>query len=184
MADKQKKAYKTGLIVGRFQVLHKGHGDVIRKALELCEELVILVGSSQEAGTLKNPLDYETRKSIILQAFPDTSVYPLPDIGVGNVGKWGDYVMEKAREYCGHYPDLAVSGRESRRTSWIEEKWNIAELYIPKSIDISATIMIQYILRDEYEVWKEYIEPSIISRYTEIRECVIKSENKLETSSI
>lgn len=177
-------AYKTGLIVGRFQVLHKGHGDVIRKAKQICEEVVILVGSSQEAGTLKNPLSYEQRKDIIMQAFPDISVYPLPDIGVGNVGKWGDYVMEKAKEYCGKYPELAISGRESRRTSWIEDKWDMAELYIPKSIDISATKMIQFIINDEYESWRQYIEPAIADRYEEIRKSVLASENNLETRSI
>jgi bifunctional NMN adenylyltransferase/nudix hydrolase len=182
--ENKKKPFKLGILVGRFQVLHKGHSDMVRRAIELCERVALFVGSSQESGTLKNPLTYETRKSILLTAFADIEIYPLPDIGVGNNCAWGEYVLKNVIEKCGEYPDLFVSGKESRRTSWIDDDWNIAELYVPKSIDISATKMIQFVIEDNKEEFERYIEPSIKARYDDIRKAVIASQDKLDTQSI
>ena len=178
------KAFDLGIIVGRFQVLHKGHGYMIRKAQAVCSELAIFVGSSQESGTLKNPLSYEMRAKILKEAFPGITVYPLPDIGVGNTYSWGEYVLENVKKNCGRLPDLTISGYESRRTSWLEEKWNIAQLIVPKIIDISATKMIQYIIDGDQQTWNRFIEPAIISMYGQIREVVLQSRDKLETMSI
>ncbi|MCF0229524.1 MAG: hypothetical protein HUJ76_07545, partial [Parasporobacterium sp.] len=153
-------------------------------AMALCENTAVLVGSSQESGTLKNPLTYEKRKEFLSKVFPGLAVYPLPDIGVGNTGKWGDYVLENAVNYCGCLPDLVVSGHESRRTSWINEEWNIAELFVPKFIDISATGMIEFIINDDRKSWEEYIEPALTDEYDYIRKQVAASRNNLDTRSI
>ena len=51
------KPYDVGLIVGRFQTLHKGHEKLIETGLMLCDRLLILIGSSQECGTERNPLN-------------------------------------------------------------------------------------------------------------------------------
>ena len=59
------KAFKLGIIVGRFQTFHVGHECVVNKAVQLCERVGIFVGSSQEEGTLKNPFSYEMRKNIL-----------------------------------------------------------------------------------------------------------------------
>ena len=89
------KPFKTGIVVGRFQTFHKGHEFIIDKAVELCENVGILIGSSQESGTLKNPFTYETRERILKTIYGNSvEVRPLPDIGVGNNSKWGEYVLE------------------------------------------------------------------------------------------
>jgi len=178
------KAYKTGILVGRFQILHKGHGDMIRKAQQICEHIDIFVGSSQESGTLKNPLSFEMRKDLLAQVFPRAGIFPLPDIGVGNTYAWGDYVVGKVVDCTGGLPDLLVSGVESRRNSWLDDKWNIAQLFVPKTIDISATRMIQFMLDDDRASWEQYIEPGIAGRYEEIRNFVAASRNNLNTDSI
>ena len=42
------KKYKLGMILGRFQIFHKGHESIINKALELCDEVIILIGSADK----------------------------------------------------------------------------------------------------------------------------------------
>ena len=49
------KPFSLGIMVGRFQTLHIGHEQMIRTGLELCDEVGIFIGSSQESGTEKNP---------------------------------------------------------------------------------------------------------------------------------
>ena len=183
----QRRPFALGILVGRFQVLHAGHEQMIRTACELCENVGIFVGSSQESGTAKNPFSYELRRKMLERLFGSrVRVYPLPDIGVGNTAAWGDYVLENVRERFGRLPDLLVSGKEARRLDWFDRTGcqGIAELYIPKSIDISASQMRDFMLRDRYDEWASYTNPALYSLYPELRRAVLDSAGNLTTDSI
>ena len=83
-------------------------------------------------------------------------------------------------------PDLLVSGKESRRLDWFDGVAGLAisELYIPKTIDISATQMRQFFLRDDFESWKNRTNPSLWDKYPELRQIVLASQARQETDSI
>lgn len=181
------KAFKLGIIVGRFQTFHIGHECVVNKASQLCERVGIFIGSSQEEGTLKNPFSYEMRKDILQKIFGDSVyIYPLPDIGVGNNSTWGDYVLENVEKRFGMLPDLLISGKEERRISWFDgvAGVSVSELYIPKTIDISATQMRDHLINGEFELWKEYTNNKLWSEYDKLRECVCAAKDNLYTDSI
>ena len=179
------KKYSLGIIVGRFQVLHLGHVDMINKAIELCDKVGVFIGSSQEFGTLKNPYTFEKRREMLEILFGNKiSIYPLPDIGVGNVPIWGDYVLKNVAQRFGKMPDLFISGEESRRASWLADYPEIDEVFIPKTIDVSATKMIQFLINDEELKWREYVDPRLYSKYSELKDLAIKSQTNLETSSL
>ena len=181
----EKKAYSLGIIIGRFQVLHLGHVEMINKAIELCDEVGIFIGSSQESNTLKNPLSFEKRKEILETIFGDkVTIKALPDIGVGNNSAWGDYVLTKAKESFGRIPDLLISGKEERRTSWLSDSYQIAEIFVPKTIDISATKMIQFLLDDNKTEWQKYIDSRLYPYYDELRSIALEAQNNLKTSSL
>jgi nicotinamide-nucleotide adenylyltransferase len=63
--------FSRGLFIGRFQPVHHGHLKYIRRILTECDHLVLLIGSSQEAGTEKNPFDYRLRKRMLLSSLKD-----------------------------------------------------------------------------------------------------------------
>ncbi|MEK6857287.1 MAG: adenylyltransferase/cytidyltransferase family protein, partial [Nanoarchaeota archaeon] len=42
---------KTGLFIGRFQPLHKGHVEVMKTLAETLDKLVIAIGSSNKSNT-------------------------------------------------------------------------------------------------------------------------------------
>ena len=76
------KPYDSGLIVGRFQTFHKGHQRLVETGLTLCDRLLILVGSAQECGTVRNPLNIQTRIDMIRTVY-DTDrimIYGLSDM--------------------------------------------------------------------------------------------------------
>jgi bifunctional NMN adenylyltransferase/nudix hydrolase len=54
-----------GFLIGRFQPLHAGHRDIIRQAARQCAELLIIVGSSNAAPSVKNPWSYKERRKKI-----------------------------------------------------------------------------------------------------------------------
>ena len=183
----EKKVYKLGILVGRFQTFHKGHQDVIDKAIALCETVGVLIGSSQESGTNKNPFPYEMRKRILEKVYPDAiRIYPLPDIGVGNNSRWGDYVLEQVKERFGTAPDLLISGKEARRIDWFDSVagLSIAELYIPKTVNISASRMREMVVQNEFDAWKTYCDERLWDEFPVMREIILKTYKNEETASI
>lgn len=181
------KPFSLGIMVGRFQTLHTGHEQMIRIGLELCREVGIFIGSSQESGTLKNPFSYEMRKSFFEAVFGDSvKVYPLPDIGVGNNATWGEYVLQETMNRFDRYPDLLISGKEERRLDWFDgiHGLSVSELYIPKAIDISASEMRSFYLDNEVDAWKQYMNPRLWGKYEELRRIMARSKDHPESASI
>lgn len=181
------KPYKLGIIVGRFQTFHTGHEYMIDSAVKLCDKVGVFVGSSQESGTLKNPFTYETREKILRKVFSDKiDIFPLPDIGVGNNSKWGDFVLRNVYDKYNEYPDLLVSGKEGRRLDWFDSVTGLAisELYVPKKIYISATNMREHLINDDFESFKTYTSEVLWDDYEMFRETVLNCKDNLKTSSI
>ena len=138
-----KKKFKLGFMVGRFQMLHKGHESLINEGLELCERFVLLIGNSEESRTKNNPFTFEERKEMIKTVFGDkVEVYPIISIGIGYVPAWGNYIMNTIKFYCGEYPDFVLRGSDDGRSEWLDKaKYdNITEYIISRNlIKVSAT---------------------------------------------
>lgn len=75
MTDKKRDAL---VFVGRMQPFHNGHKAVIDRALELAKEVVIVVGSSFTARSLRNPFTFAERKAMIKACFPTERVHVVP----------------------------------------------------------------------------------------------------------
>ena len=72
----------VGVIVGRFQVpyLHDAHCDLIETVIEERSRVIICLGISPAMVTRRNPLDFEARKQMILQDYPDVTIIPIMDV--------------------------------------------------------------------------------------------------------
>ena len=57
--------YKLAVIVGRFQPVHNSHIEIIRQALEIADNLLIIIGSVNAAPNIKNPFTFAERKHLI-----------------------------------------------------------------------------------------------------------------------
>ena len=172
------KQFKKGLILGRFQTLHKGHEYIIDKALDLCEEVLILIGSSDKSGTIENPFDYETRKYMLEAIYNNKIIIaPLPDLGVGNVPRWGEYVLENASKING-FPDCIIHGIENKCETWFSDdiRKKITFIKVDRGdIKIDASTLRKYMYDNEYDKWKEYINPLLHKYYSTLRLQLIKA---------
>lgn len=181
------KPFRLALLVGRFQMLHLGHEDMIGKALGAADEVGILIGSSNEEGTYQNPFSFEVRREILKKIYGDrVRIAPLEDIHVGNVPRWGEYVLEEAEKAFGALPDLFVTGKEPRRVSWFDgpRGEGIAELEIPKTVEISASELREMLIRGDEENWKKFTDPAIHAEFERLRTLVLKAQNNRVTGSI
>jgi bifunctional NMN adenylyltransferase/nudix hydrolase len=60
--------YDYLVFIGRFQPPHKGHFQVIEKALKLSRRVIVLLGSSNSGRTLRNPFTYKERVQMLRAA--------------------------------------------------------------------------------------------------------------------
>lgn len=56
--------YKIGLVIGRFQPLHKGHVYLIKESLKYCDQLIIGIGSANKKSQ-KNPWSAAKRRKML-----------------------------------------------------------------------------------------------------------------------
>ncbi len=60
-----------GVFLSRMQPLHKGHLGMIDKALSENDGLLILIGSSNKRGIIRNPMGINLRKEILEEALEE-----------------------------------------------------------------------------------------------------------------
>ena len=183
----ENKPFSLGILVGRFQTLHRGHETMIDTALCLCKRVAVFIGSSQESGTEKNPYPYLLREQMLRCLYKDSiGIHPLPDIGVGNNARWGEYVLSCVQQAEGRLPDLLVSGKEERRVSWFDgvSGCRIAELYIPKTVPVSASQLRAALAKNDRAAWEAFVSPPLYPLYEQLRAQYIAAMPHIETESM
>lgn len=151
--------YDVGVIVGRFQVpeLHDAHLDLIQTVCDNHDKVIIFLGLSPLMVTRENPLDFESRKQMILDKFPNVNVLYAKDVNSDSI--WskrldemiGDVITPNQSvvlyggrdsfiaHYEGRYPttelvqDTYVSGNEIRRS--------VSRKSVKKSADFRAGVV-------------------------------------------
>lgn len=68
------KKYDTLVLIGRFQPFHNAHLEIVKRATALCNKLIIVVGSSRQPRTYKNPFTFEERSQMIRYATSGLSI--------------------------------------------------------------------------------------------------------------
>src|ERR1700746_2532342 len=90
----------VGVIVGRFQVneLHGAHRQIIDHVWKNHKKVIVFLGVSPVLTTKNNPLDFVSRKEMILQAYPSVTVMPIPDHPSDE--EWSKELDSRIREAC------------------------------------------------------------------------------------
>ena len=129
-----------GVIVGRFQVheLHEAHLNLINSVKTKHNKVLIMLGIAAPLVTKRNPLDFATRKQMIMEIFPDIIVAGIPDVKSDYL--WSNTLDKRIKElfpigkimlygsrdsfidtYTGQFPtteldsEILISGTEIRK---------------------------------------------------------------------
>ncbi|CAO3435638.1 bifunctional nicotinamide-nucleotide adenylyltransferase/Nudix hydroxylase [Azospirillum endophyticum] len=169
-------AYDFMVFVGRFRPFHLGHLTVMQRALSLGRYLVVLVGSSRQARSHRNPFRFEEVRSCILGAFsPDERerITVLPLIDRYNDLEWirdvqaavHGVVVQHHRPADGSAPVVGLIGHSKDHSSYylrMFPQWGAVEC--ENCQGISATP-----IRDAYfadaaaalETWKDALPANV-----------------------
>lgn len=124
------KRYKRVVLIGRFQPIHNGHLANFLQASDIADKVIVLVGSSHQPQTPKNPFTFSERKDMIEESISeamgpysgrgsDLSVYPLRDFKYSN----NSWISEAQRIVKEDSPDIsdtdiAIMGYDKDESSW------------------------------------------------------------------
>lgn len=187
---------KIGVFLSRMQPLHIGHLGIIEKAISENDKVIVLIGSKNKSGTLRNPLGVKLRREILDEALKEKfgQVYEekiivseLPDWSmeteVETFLEWGRYLyynivsLAEQKEFSIYFSD-----EKELIQSWFEEelqeriKFRLFERN--NMFDAVSSTKIRQAFLDED---KEYIEKScpnaVIRRYDDIKR-IIKNVNE------
>lgn len=176
MNSEMNKAYDTGLLVGRFQTFHKGHQKLVETGLMLCDRLLVLIGSSQECGTERNPLNINTRTEMLRTVYPTERVmiYSIPDLSNENDirPEWGEYLMQAVDRYIYKAPELMIYGNDDSRSKWFSKDAiiNTSEFIVNRgAIPISATMLRELMVKNDRKEWMKWVDPKLHKMYDRLR---------------
>ena len=113
--DIKKKSYTTGVIIARLQVatLHEAHKELIDTVLKEHPKVMIFLGLSPVRGSIRDPLDFQARKQMILESYPhdkypNLSIYYIKD----------NFLDEKTRNCNFVLKDFRKDFMKDFRISW------------------------------------------------------------------
>ncbi|MEM2273662.1 MAG: nicotinamide-nucleotide adenylyltransferase [Candidatus Bathyarchaeia archaeon] len=154
------------LYVGRFQPFHLGHLEAIKYILNNANEIIIVVGSSQESHTLENPFTAGERIYMIRLALNEIRVdpgryyiIPVADLNVHSL--WVSHV-------CSHVPrfEVVYSNEPLTRRLFIESGFRVESIPFYRRDVCSATEIRRRMLLDLN--WEDLLPKSVATYIREI----------------
>lgn len=129
------KKYGKGFICGFFDIIHDGHIEILKKAKEKCNYLIVAVGTDQfmiERKGRESILTYEQRKKIVESIkYVDLVV---PEIDLDKVGAYYKYKFDVMFAGDDHINEEVYIKATNKLKSL-----GVDTIYIPRVNNISST---------------------------------------------
>lgn len=180
------KQYKFGVVCGRFQTVTEGHIKMIDIAKEMCEEIVIVIGSAQYSGTFKNPFSIYTREKMFKRlGYPneDVKVMCLEDVSEENQSskKYGEYLLDKISDTYNKMPDIIFHGSDYSLNDWFEGSIPVEDCIITRdnSSNITSNITAtkaRELMKTQSPEWYYLVPTQIWGMYDDLREELMKAK--------
>lgn len=112
------------VFIMRGQPLTRAHIENIRQARNLANKVLVLIGSSGEPRTLKNPFSFEERKNMVQMHFKDVLIEPIFDYPYNDT-KWlsgvQSTILKVSKELFGenaHSKKIGLIGHKKDNSSY------------------------------------------------------------------
>ena len=137
------KRYKVAVLIGRYEPFHNGHAANAHQAFEIADHVLIMVGSSFQPRTPKNPFRFHERMEMITSTLGNPrrvigslkdnySVIPIPDFKYSNNSWIANVQASVAKEHPGvDDKDICILGYDKDESSWYNHafpEWDFVSL--------------------------------------------------------
>lgn len=189
---------KIGVFLSRMQPLHIGHLGMINKALSENDKVIILIGSKNKEGTIRNPIGIDLRKEILIDALKESMkeeerkriiIKELPDwsteTDIASNLEWGRYLYYNVVSIsCQKNFSMYFSDESEIIENWFQDK------LIRKRINlkifernnmfnsVSSTKIRNAFLNDDKEYINKSVPNAVIKRFDIIKNILIEVYSK------
>jgi len=156
-----KPLHKTGLFVGRFQPIHKGHLDIIKKILKENDRIIIAIGSAEKNYLPENPLTAGERILLIDETLKAEKIDPakyliIPVRNIDNYALWVDHLNLYVPPYNSIYTGSSIvkacyEGAQSKHKL----------VQIKRTLPVSATRIRESLLAGTKD-WESMVSPKTV----------------------
>jgi len=149
---------QTGLMVGRFQPLHRGHTKSINVMVQDCETAIVCLGSAQKKREKHDPWTVEERMQMLKNVYGDRiKIVPLNDIGAANPDQWVSYIFDKLKKLGMKEPTDYYTGSEFD-ASWYEKHfWRGLHILDREKSSVPAATEIRMSLELRNNIWRKWV---------------------------
>lgn len=168
------KQFDLLVFIGRFQPYHNGHHLVVTKAMELAENVLVLVGSANSIRNSRNPFTFEERKAMIIHSLPEkyhsekVMVAPINDHPYDEA-KWIAEVQKEVNETANQFncKKIGLIGHAKDHSSYYLKLFPNYE-----SVDV-ASINVDGVMLNSTDIRKQFfINPPSALNYQIVKKLV------------
>ncbi|POR46454.1 bifunctional NMN adenylyltransferase/nudix hydrolase [Paraburkholderia eburnea] len=162
------------IFIGRFQPPHRGHLDVLRRALSQATRVCILIGSTDRPRTIKDPFSYDERRQMILALFDEDErervvIAPVQD-SMYNDGDWLRWIQDAVASELGDTSGrrIGLIGHEKDGSSYylrMFPQWEFVETDATE--DISATEIREQLFAERNNSFVSWAVPAPVHDWLE-----------------
>lgn len=155
---------KDSLIIGRFQPLHNGHMEVIRKVAAESDHLIIGIGSAQYSHTRENPFTAGERYLMIAEALKAEGIDDAYVVPVEDLNRYSVWVSQ-VKSICPPF-SIVYSNNQYTRRLFYEAGFEVRDSPLYNRSEYSGTQVRQKIL--EGGDWKSLVPGKVAEIIEEI----------------
>lgn len=172
--------FKRGIFVGRYQPFHKGHLEAIKKIVDVVDELIIVVGSSQYSHRVDNPFTAGERVTMIRRALMEEGIQlrriwiiPVPDVHQHML--WVSQIVG----YCPKF-DVVYTNEPLTRRLFLEAGFRVEQVPpIRREVYLATEIRKRMLAGKE---WEDLVPSSVAKFIKEIEgDARLRDLNKTDT---
>ena len=133
----------VAVIVGRWQILQRGHCALLRAALKSAPKVVVVIGSAWHSRDARNPFTWQERQQqfeSVLTPAERARVAFVPVRDYADDERWSEAVRDGVAKHTAHGDGIALLGFRKGETSGPREdfpNWSLIE--IEPVLDVSST---------------------------------------------
>lgn len=141
------KQYDVGVLVGRFQVheLHQAHIDLIQHVCDEHDKVIVFLGLSPLSNSANNPLDFQSRKQMLLDRWPNLNVLYVKDMPSDEV--WTKRLDSQIADLVAPSQSVVLYGGRQSFAAHYTGKHEVRELADSAGVEYSGTATRRMIAR-------------------------------------
>jgi bifunctional NMN adenylyltransferase/nudix hydrolase len=133
----------TAVLIGRWQIFHKGHQTLLDAALQNAADIIVVIGSAHRSRDARNPFNWQERQAMIQAGLSDTDLHRVQFLPVRDYfddERWNAAVRAGVHELTGGKGAITLVGFKKDHTSYYQDNFpGWARMQVSPQYETDAT---------------------------------------------